>query len=108
MPPCVRVNSRLFETGLPLNNKKVEDEEPSYCTQSDAGLLTDDAIATCDMQDLIDSCCQTDADKHLIALREAGYTYAEIARSTHTSISTVYNNFKTIEARVMKKLERLR
>ena len=61
-----------------------------------------------EMRDLIESCCTCDEDRTFIAMREAGYTFAEIAAAVNMPLTSTYMMAKELEARVQSKLAVLR
>jgi RNA polymerase sigma factor (sigma-70 family) len=59
-------------------------------------------------RDLIESCCTCDAERKFVAMREAGYTYVEIAKALNMSRMSTHRMAKKLEARVVRNLEALR
>jgi hypothetical protein len=61
-----------------------------------------------EMRDLIESCCACEEERTFIAMREAGYTLAEIAAAINRSVASTYRMGKSLDARVQHKLEAIR
>ncbi len=59
-------------------------------------------------RDLIEACCRSPEERTLVAMREAGQTYAEIAKVIGRPLSSTYAMAKQLHARVHRKLEALR
>lgn len=60
-----------------------------------------------DIRDLMASCCLGREDHIFLAMREARYTYAEIANATGQPLTSTYAAAQALEARVYEKLENL-
>jgi len=58
-----------------------------------------------EIRDLFDACCESDAERTFVAMREAGHTLGEIAVAIHKSIPTVSRLRKKLGARVQAKIE---
>lgn len=58
-----------------------------------------------ELNDLIESCCKTDLEQKLVALRNQGYFFSEIANLLKTPLSTLEWIMNSIQKRVMKKLK---
>lgn len=60
-----------------------------------------------EMRDLIDSCCTCDEERTFVAMREAGHTYAEVAKAIDMPLTSTYVMAKELDARVQGKLAAL-
>jgi hypothetical protein len=58
-----------------------------------------DSVERVDVQDQLDSCCESDYDKNLLRLRVEGRTFAEIASEVKVARRTVIDNYHAILAK---------
>ena len=61
-----------------------------------------------EMRDLIESCCTCEEERTFVAMREAGYTFAEIAKAIDMPVSSTHVMSRGLSGRVQRKLEALR
>ncbi len=67
--------------------------------------LSNDACGDTDARDLFESCCTSDDERTLLAMREAKHTYGEIARAIGRPLSSTYVLGTALEERIQQKLE---
>jgi hypothetical protein len=61
-----------------------------------------------EMRDLIESCCTCEEERTFVTMREAGYTFVEIAAAINMPLASTHAMAKKLNARVQRKLEALR
>ena len=64
---------------------------------------TEDPAGMVELRDLIDSCCETDLERQIVALREKAYSDREIAAQLELPYSTIYLTRREIYARFLEK-----
>ena len=57
-----------------------------------------------DLRDVFDACCESDAERECLRLREAGYTFQEIAAVLSLPQTTTYVMFRQLKARILAHL----
>jgi RNA polymerase sigma factor (sigma-70 family) len=98
MVPNVILNT---VAGAPVIRSNYRATQPAPAVVSATNIDIPTAETGCDdLRDLIDTCCNTDQDRQLIALREEGYTYPEIANLTGSPRRTVINHVHAIRDKV--------
>lgn len=58
-----------------------------------------------DLHDLCYSCCQSDDERRCLQMREEKYTFVEIAKALDIPLTTLYDRFRHLRARIAVKLE---
>jgi DNA-directed RNA polymerase specialized sigma24 family protein len=54
-----------------------------------------------DLRDLMDACCESDAERACLRLREEGYTFQEISDRLGLSLAKVFRMFGKLKARIL-------
>jgi DNA-directed RNA polymerase specialized sigma24 family protein len=63
------------------------------------------ALGVVDLRDIIAKCCQNAEERECLRLREEGYTHQEIADRLGLPLTTAYLMFRTVQDRILARLE---
>ncbi len=70
--------------------------------------LSNDPCGETDARILLDSCCTSEEERTLLAMREAKYTFAKIAKAIGKPLSSTYGLATALEERFQQKLQNAR
>lgn len=81
---------------------------PTVCNVIPERFETPSYLEELELRDLIDACCTCDEERAFVAMREAGHTYAEVAKAINMPLSSTYVMARDLDARLQHKLKAIR
>ncbi len=82
-------------------NKNQPIEPPEVVNGLSESLETFTDAAVVDLRDLMDVCCESEAERKCLKLHEEGYTFEAIGQLLGTSLKVAFRMFHRLEARIL-------